>query len=152
MPKVTITNAKGMEQVGGKGLELDQGPVLQVSPLTADTTVSLPGVYTLDKSSAITVTMPAAANVPGGIFTFRTISSHTAHDLTGSDSGTVSFAGVSGSVNGNVNEAHHFASYRGGAMALAPRVGASLTLYCDGARYLVMASSGSLAFSGLQND
>lgn len=145
MPKVVISDSKGLVQESGSGVEINSSvtfsssPITSVSAKTAAATLASPGVYTLSGSSALTWTMPLASAVPGGVFVFRTASAH-AHLLTGSQeaSGTKVFAGMPGATPANQGSLLTFPSVQGSSVALVS----------DGASFLVMASSGSMTLSG----
>jgi hypothetical protein len=138
MPKVTFSDAKGMVQSAGEGVEQEHSPHCTPRTLTADTTIAHPGYYKLASTSAITVTMPDPNSVAGGVFTFLTITNSVAHDLTGSRSGMTEFA-----AGGDPNGGH------GGAMALSASTGASAVLMSTGDKYAVLCSSGTITYSGL---
>lgn len=145
MPKVTINDSQGLVQSTGSGVEINSSismsslPTTSVSAQTTSATVSAPGVYTLSGSNALTMTMPLASSVAGGLFVFRSASAH-AHALTGSleSSGTLVFAGMPGATPDN----------RGSKIALASAEGSSVALISDGKSFLVTAASGSCTISG----
>lgn len=145
MPKVTISDSKGLVQSSGSGVEIGSTvsmtslPTTTVSAKTAAETIVSPGAYTLSGASALTMIMPLASSVPGGTFVFRTASAH-AHILTGSQeaNGTLVFAGVPGGIPDG----------RGSKLTLSAVSGVSVALISDGASFLVMAASGSHAVSG----
>lgn len=82
MPKVVYTADKGLVQEQGSGIVFESGPLSTVQAKAATGVITAPGVYTLSGSAAITMTMPLANDVPGGVFVFRAASVHT-HALTG---------------------------------------------------------------------
>jgi hypothetical protein len=145
MPKVVISDSQGLVQSSGSGVEIEsslrvaQLPTATVSAQTSAATLSAPGVYTLSGSTALTWVLPLAANVPGGVFVFRSASAH-AHALTGSQesNGTKVFAGHVGATPEN----------QGSKLALAAVQGSSVALVSDGLSFLVMAASGSCVISG----
>jgi len=151
MPKVIINDSKGLVQESGSGLTVDSSvsisspvtmsalPKTTVAAQTASSTIADPGVYTISGSSALTMTIPLAANVPGGLFVFRAASAH-AHVLTGSQeaNGTLVFAGMPGAIPAN----------QGSALTLPAVVGSSVALISDGKSFLVTAVSGSCTISG----
>jgi len=164
MPKVKITNAKGLVQSTGTGLQVDSevtkdlvfaggvGVKYGVKALTSSTTLASPGVYTVSGSSALTVTMPAVSKVAGGMFTIRAIS-NKAHVVTGSSS-DAGDGNTDPQVNtfvmmatGSVSAAGTLKGRQeaGQKLTFPAVVGASVTMYCDGKQYLVMAMSGSVA-------
>lgn len=111
------------------------------TPVTALTTAATltaaqAGAFTFGGGAggAIDYVMPLAASCPGSVFTFRSVTAY-AHALTCSQetNGTLGFAG--GSSNGS-------------KVAVAAVVGSSVSLVSDGAKFLVLGNSGSLAFSG----
>lgn len=138
MPKVTITSTGLNQTKEGSGLEitaaLTQSPKYDVTALTAATTLTVGGVYTIAGSGALAVTLPTAASVPGSIFTVRAASAH-AHFLTGSAEAMGTTALTDG-------------TNKGSKLALAAAVGNSVTLVSDGKNFCVMANSGSLTLSG----
>ena len=145
MPKVTIDGSKGLVQETGSGFEVNSSISLSSLPTTsvvaksAAETIGSPGVYTLSSSvAAITMVMPTAASVPGGVFVFRSTSAH-AHALTGSleADGVKVFAGQAGATP----DGH------GSKIALDSAEGSSVALVSDGKSFLVMAASGSCVIS-----
>jgi len=122
----------------------------QVVALSTAGTISLSqaGVITISGSggsgSPLTFVMPTAASCPGSMFVVRSISNH-AHVLTGSQeaNGTRVFAALASGSN----------TARGSALTFpvaAPfgsaTVGnASVALVSDGANFLVIGASGSIA-------
>ena len=144
MPKVTITDAKGLVQTKGTGVQFQSMPYATVQTQnTSSGSITAPGVYTISSSIAagpLETGMPAASLFPGGVFIFRNLSAD-ANFLTGSAeaSGTKVFKGV---VTGSE------AQSQGSKLAMFAGIGASVALVSDGKSYLVMANSGSLAFSG----
>ena len=145
MPKVTISDSKGLVQSSGSGVEIGSTvsmtslPTTPVSAKTVAETIVSPGAYTLSGAGALTMVMPLASSVPGGTFVFRTASAH-AHILTGSQeaNGTTVFAGMPGAVPAE----------RGSKLTLSVVSGTSVALISDGLSFLVMAASGSHAVSG----
>lgn len=121
----------------------------QVTALTAASTMSLAqaGVITVSGSSALTFVMPTAASCPGSMFVVRSLSNY-AHVLTGSQesNGTKVFsllASGSSAVRGSA-----LTLALGGAAGAATGGGPSVALVSDGANFLVIGSSGSVALSG----
>ena len=139
MPKVVFDNKKGLVQKPGSGIEFSDGtPSMATLHHTANDSITRSGLHTAG-GGARTLTMPAASAHPGEIFILRSTTGH-AHNLTGSDSGVVSFVSpimAAGSGGG-----------QGGKLTLKNVAGASVTLLCDGNKYLVLGSSGSLTFAG----
>lgn len=139
MAKVIISSVTGINQVKeGTGLDLDinlnKSPLMGTTALTATSTLTNGGLYTISGSTALTMVMPLASAVPGATFIVRNLSVH-AHALTGSAeaSGTKVFTdGTS----------------LGSKLALAAAVGNSVTFVSDGVNYCVLGNSGSLTFSG----
>lgn len=144
MPKVTVTDAKGLVQSKGSGIQLQSTPYATVQTQnTSSGSISAPGVYTISSSIAagpLETGMPLASAFPGGVFVFRNLSAD-ANFLTGSAeaSGTKVFKGV---ITGSEVQA------QGSKLALASGIGNSVTLISDGKNYCVLANSGSLSFSG----
>ena len=139
MPKVVFSNSKGLVQEAGSGVEFKNGtPSMKATHHTANDTLTEGGLHTAG-GGARTLTVPAAANVPGQIFILRSTTAH-AHHLTGSDSGVVSFVNPLIAAAGGGGQ--------GGKLTLKNVAGASVTLICDGNKYLVLGNSGSLTFGG----
>jgi len=134
MPKVIYTASKGLVEEGGSGINLEIGPTMTVQAKVANGSVVFPGVYTVSGSLAVTLTMPKAETVPGGVFVFRAVSAH-AHAVTGSleTEGTTVFTD---------------GTDEGSKLALAAAVGNSVSLISDGKNFCVLANSGSLTISG----
>ena len=146
MPKVIISDSKGLVQESGSGVEINSSvtmaslPKATVVAATAGDTLVSPGVYTLSASAGVlTMVMPMASAVAGGVFVFRS-TSPSAHILTGSQetNGTKVFAGTPGATPDNL----------GSKLTLPAVVGSSVALISDGASFLLMASSGSCSLSG----
>lgn len=146
MPKVIISDSKGLVQESGSGVEINSSvtmaslPKATVVATTAGDTLVSPGVYTLSASAGVlTMVMPMASAVAGGMFVFRS-TSPSAHILTGSQetNGTKVFAGTPGATPDNL----------GSKLTLPAVVGSSVALISDGASFLLMASSGSCSLSG----
>lgn len=151
MPKVTISDSQGLVQSEGSGVEFNSSvsinssismsklPTSVVSAQTANATLVSPGVYTVSGSGVVTMTMPLASGVPGGLFVFRCASAH-AHVLTGSQetSGTRVFAGQPGATPDT----------QGSKLTLPAVVGSSVALISDGVSFLLSAASGSCTING----
>lgn len=141
MPKVIVSD-QGLVQKTGSGFEFEVAPIMPVTALvsssTAPLTVSAGGVYTVS-GEATQIVMPLASSMPGGKIIFRSASAY-AHFLTGSQeaNGTVVFAGMAGATPAN----------QGSKLTLSNVVGSSVALVSDGAKFLVMAASGSCTLSG----
>jgi len=150
MPKVTIDDSKGLVQAAGKGVELKSNVVIhtgaelsrKAKALTASTTLTVGGLYTVSSSTAgaKTLTFPTASTVAGSMFIVRNLSAD-ATILTGSDSGIGSFCGTGA---GN----HASGSDHGGKLTMSAVTGASVAMMCDGVQYLVTATSGSVTYAG----
>lgn len=100
---------------------------ITVTAVTADSTLTAGGVYTVSGSAIITTTLPSPTSNAGSWLTLRALSAH-AHVISGS-------ATTDGTDDGAV-------------ITLDGVVGTSVGLLSDGLTYLVMGSSGTLAFSG----
>ena len=143
MPKVTVTDAKGLVQSKGSGIQLQSTPYATVQTQnTSSGSISAPGVYTISSSIAagpLETGMPLASAFPGGVFVFRNLSAD-ANFLTGSAeaSGTKVFKSTTADSGAT----------QGSKLALAAGIGNSVTLISDGKNYCVLANSGSLSFSG----
>lgn len=144
MPKTIISDSVGVKVVAGdSGLQIDSAlassPVMNLQALTAATTLTGGGVYTISSTGALTMTMPLASSVPGATFIVRCASAH-AHALTGSQEagGTLVFAGHVGATPDS----------SGSKLTLPATVGSSVALVCDGLKFLVMAASGSVIING----
>jgi len=139
MPKVTYTSAKGLVEEAGSGITFESTPSSAVQAIiSTNVTASLPGIYTISGSSALTVTMPLASAYPGGVYSFRNASVH-AHILTGSTetAGVRVFAGVSTGAVAHSN---------GAKLTFTALAGCGATMISDGANFCVMANSGTLTY------
>ncbi len=143
MPKVTYTEAAGLYQTSGTGVQLETTPFSPVQTITANATVDAPGVYLLNKSDAnLTVVMPTAASVPGGVFIFRQANgSPRTHFLTGSAevSGKKVFCGQSGA-NPDTS---------GTKLTFPALQNSSVTLISDGFNFCLAAASGSMIIDSI---
>jgi hypothetical protein len=140
MPKVVYTSGKGLIQQGGSGLQFSELPFSPVQARTATFTVSTPGVYTMTAGAVMTGTMPLASAYPGARFVFRNGDAY-ANVLTAS----AEAAGTKAFVLGNVAAG---SAQNGSKIVLQAVAGASVALVSDGANFIVMPGSGSIAFSG----
>lgn len=144
MPKITVTDAKGLVQSKGSGIQFQSMPYATTQAQnTSSGSISSPGVYTISSSIAagpISTIMPLASDFPGGVFVFRNLSAD-ANFLTGSAEaiGTKVFKGA---ITGSELQA------QGSKLALASGIGNSVSLISDGKNFCVLANSGSLSFSG----
>ena len=143
MSKVTF-NDSGMklDKLGdGVVFEGTSVPVYSTQSLTAASTLTVGGVYTVSGNTAVTTVMPLASTCAGSMFIFRSTSAH-AHVLTGSQeaAGTKVFAGMIGAsgVDG-----------QGSSLALNSTQGSSVCLVSDGKSFLLNALSGSCTISGI---
>lgn len=150
----TTIDGRGVIVNGGSGLLVGQdagnsgfGPyALPVTALTSDTTLVIPGVYTLSSSTGaatahgIVVTMPLASSVPGAQFIFKAVSAHV-HGLTGSQEtgGTKVFC-----QNGAMSGTLITGSAQGSRLELRNVFGSSVSLVSDGTSFLVSTASGSI--------
>lgn len=149
----TVIDGRGVVTTDGSdGVSIDQhvnnsgfGPfALPVTALTANATVTTPGMYTLQGTTTpIVVTMPSASNVPGAIFVFKSLSAHF-HHLTGSQEvgGTRVFCHMAQQLLSQ--SAFVTGSGVGSRCELRPVVGSSVVLLCDGTNYMVTAMSGTV--------
>jgi len=151
MPKTVINNAQGVNVKSGNGTSIKNAatfsgdivqatsPVTTLQAKTAAATLTQPGTYTISGSAALSMVMPLASAVPGGVFSFRAISAH-AHTITGSaeTSGVTVFCDPPGA-----------GSTHGSKMSLGGDVGNSAVVISDGKNFCVLAGSGSLSLSGL---
>lgn len=143
MSRITF-NEQGMKlEKEGTGVVFDGpsgSPVFTTQSLTAASTLTVGGVYTVSGNTAVTTVMPLASAVPGATFIFRSTSAH-AHVLTGSQetNGTKVFAGMPGAsgING-----------QGSSLALNATQGSSVCLISDGKSFLLNALSGSCTITG----
>ena len=168
MPKVKITNSKGLVQEGGNGIEFEEAPVFKVKANTADFTVGVGGVYTLSgtgASPALTATMPSVASTAGATFIMRSLSQgaghgfggsgHARHTLTGSsaDSSDVELFVLSGSRNAGFGMSsslrpHAMGSTVDGAgqkLSWGDSAGDSIMIESDGSKFHVTPFTGTLA-------
>ncbi len=105
--------------------------------ITADRTLAadeMGGLYTISGSSAVTVTVPDPSLCAGTTITFK-CASDQAHILSGNAGGdTFSTSDVVVSSTGDI-------------LTFANDINSSAVLMSDGTRYLVIAHSGTLAYS-----
>jgi hypothetical protein len=114
----------------GLGPDLKSGGVLSANvTLRSDQA----GSYVVSGSAVITVTMPAASEVQGTLWSFRAGSNH-AHVIISGSSETVIRPFTDGTDNG-------------GSVATENVVGSSMAIMCDGASFLILGSSGSLTLA-----
>jgi len=104
---------------------------LNSTALTASTTLTQPGFYTVSGGSALTITLPAATTVPGAQWIFRSLSAH-AHVLSGAAGGSVRYT------NGTSD---------GGMITFPATVGSSVVMQSDGLTYIVLGNSGSMTYT-----
>jgi len=141
MPSVTVNDTQGLLVKAGSGFTttgavvhtaLPTSPVQQIT--TSPYVVAAPGVYTISGTSAITVVLPLAASVPGGMFCFRNASAK-AHVITGSAEvpGTTVLAVGSGS--------------RGSKITNSTAVGDAVSLWSNGLHFLVLPVTGTAVIS-----
>jgi len=142
MAKITVTNTQGLNQIrSGNGVVLQSTPTVSAAvALIAQSTASLPGVYTIAGAGVSDVQMPLAADSLGGVFVFRSTSAQ-AHFLTGSGE----TAGTKVFVKGDQIAAD---VKNGSKLTLQGVVGASVMLISDGVNFMVLPGSGSVAISG----
>lgn len=144
MPKVTVSDSKGLVQSKGTGIQFQSMPYATVQTQnTSSGSIAAPGVYTISSSiaaGALATIMPLASTFPGGVFIFRNLSAD-ANFLTGS----AEAAGVrvfKSSITGSEAQA------QGSKLTMFPGIGASVALVSDGLSYLVTANSGTVNISG----
>lgn len=140
MPKVTYTESEGLYQSAGTGVQFETTPFSPVQTITTTpSTVDAPGVYLLSKADGdITVVMPTAASVPGGVFVFRQADAGPRrHQLTGSAEvgGKKVFCGQAGAIPDT----------SGSRLRLEALQNGSVTLISDGFNFCLAAASGSIA-------
>lgn len=139
MPKVNYTESAGLYQTSGTGIQFETTPFSPVQTITASpATVDAPGVYLLSKASGdITVVMPTAASVPGGVFVFRQADAGPRqHVLTGSAEvgGKKVFCGQAGAIPES----------NGSRLRFPALANSSVTLISDGFNFCLAAASGSM--------
>jgi len=153
MPKLTYTAIKGAIQELGSGVRFESFPTHAVSASfsspTASATLTRPGVYSVSGTAATTMTLPPAADVPGGLYTVRSVSGTG----QGSDWGTnfavtvavsepafelISDSAVSGMTG---------LTSTGTQCALKAGDNNSITFLSDGHGWAVLAISGSTTIS-----
>lgn len=140
MPKIRYSEAKGLVQSAGSGVQFDDLPFATVQVQnTSSGSVAYPGVYTVSGNVPITTVMPSVASVAGGHFTFRSLSAQTIA-LTGSsvDAGSQVFRASAGTGKGSN------LAITNGAQATQ---GHSVTLVSDGLQFIVYAVSGTVTYS-----
>lgn len=108
------------------------------SVLTASSTSTLTsvncGLTVVSGTAALTLTMPVANEVAGGVFAIRVGSAH-AHILTASQAAVGALLFTDGTA-------------RGSKVTFPAVVGHSAVFFADGVNFVVMGQSGSLAISG----
>ena len=144
MPVMEISDKKGIVFVNkGEGvlfkgqISYETTPTLEAQVKAASAEISKGGLYTLTQGGISTITLPAASDVPGQLFVFRsTDSTVRAHILTGTA--------------GNSVIAPPQAAGAGLARAAAKvtfpvddAVGASIAFMSDGNKFQVLAASGT---------
>ena len=151
MPKVTINDSKGLLVEAGNGFVVSSTPTFTVTPIaslqtqTAATTIQ-PGVHAVSGSQGvITLTLPQASTVPGGVFIVRS-NSPSAHVLTGSDPGFVGTRSIVAPLTGSVPYAGP--QQVGSRLTFSAAAGNSVVLVCDGRNFLVTSQSGSFTYGG----
>ncbi len=132
MPKLTYTAAKGLVQEAGSGISFESLPFtpVQTVGLTANVTITSPGVYVLSSSTggAKSATLPAEAAFPGANFIFR-VGSADAHTV------------VATNIAGRVGLAP---TGDGTTLTFPATIGTSAVLVSDGLSYCLVAGSGSI--------
>jgi len=162
MPKIKVTDNKGLVQETGTGVDIEskfkKSVSYDVTDLTADTTLVRGGVYTFTSTATITGTLPKAEDVPGSLWVFRTRTHDQAHCLTGSNAGIGIVAtsgeklfcmnptGVSGTMHAGATAAQANPKTSGGELKLSASAGCAVTLMCDGFQYHALSASGTLTF------
>ena len=161
MPKIKVTDSKGLVQETGTGVDIEskfkKSVSYDVTDLTVNTTLSRGGVYTFTSTATITGTLPAASTVPGSLWVFRTVTHDQPHCLTGSGMdeapGAIggdpklfcqNITGLSSSFAHGTATAGPKTS--GGELKLSASAGCAVSLMCDGFQYQVLAASGTLTF------
>ena len=143
MPKVKITNSKGLVQSPGKGLEYEQTPTLSVHAKTEAFTLSQGGLYTVTAGSAVNITMPLASDVPGQMFIIRNGDAN-ANVITGSSA----WGDKKAPFYGNFRSTALFSGVEQSTavkIALEAASGSQVTMISDGNKYCVLAVSGAVA-------
>jgi hypothetical protein len=143
MPKVKVTNSKGLVQSPGKGIEYETTPTLTVQGKTEAFTISQGGLYTVTAGSAVNVTMPLASDVPGQMFIIRNGDAN-ANVITGSSD----WGDKKAPFYGNFRAAAVFSGKEGStavSIALEAASGSQVTMISDGNKYCVLAVSGAVA-------
>ena len=156
----TSIGSTGVVQSDGSGLEViaDTSNVgvspyrLPVNALSANTTLSVPGAYTITSSTggAKTVTLPLAANSAGGIFVFRSLSNDT-HVITCSQetAGVKALCAMTGSGYANQGTIQSLSGSGFNMLASTSGAGVSAVFICDGANFCLIGGSGSFTFTGI---
>lgn len=139
MSRTVINDVGTVDFAGGSGLTVETtatftgATISSVQALVASASVTLPGVYTLDNPTPAGYLLPNPANVPGGVYVFRSLSSQ-AHFLTSSSANRGKFI-TDGTAAGS-------------KVTIGAVVGSSISLISDGLSFCAIANSGSVAFSG----
>ena len=161
MPKVTMSDAKGLTQKKGSGVEIKSSDVTIRSTLTVSGTVNKmhvaltavscssatkinhAGFYPLSGGAAFTVTLPKASAMGGGALTFRNVSAH-AFILTGSQESNGHQV-----ISGPVYTAAGASSVDQGSKLTFPAVAnTSVHMVSDGFNWLVLNCSGTMTYAG----
>ncbi len=142
MPVMEISDKKGIVFVNkGEGvlfkgrISYEATPTLEAQVKAASAEISKGGLYTLTQGGISTITLPAASDVPGQLFVFRSTDTR-AHILTGT-------AGNSVVVPMQASQA---GMAKAGAKVQFPvddGAHGSLSLMSDGGKFLVVGASGS---------
>jgi hypothetical protein len=145
MPKIEFSDGKGLVSKKGSGVVFkgsvtqDQTPGLVANVTAASATITKGGYYTLTQGGISTITLPAAADVPGQLFVFRATDTQ-AHILTGSGGDSVVAP----------MQANQAGMAKAGAKVQFPvddGAHGSLSLISDGGKFLVVGASGSFTVS-----
>lgn len=143
MPKIILDPSnKGLYQETGNGTQVKQGgeAVNDITAITTATTLTHGGVFTISGSAAVTVILPAAADVAGSKFIFRTLSPANQHVITGSATDAGPYKYFSDEVEDANGQTLTFpAGAEGDSQSVA--------MICDGKNFMLFAQSGSMALS-----
>jgi hypothetical protein len=150
MPKVKITDSKGLVQTAGKGIEFESTPTMTTHARTTAFTASAGGLYTITAGGAVTVSLPLASACAGQMFIFRN-GDASANIISGNVGEGGSAVPIYGNVmtssviidpeQNNVTNIRNISAY---ALTLAAAAGAAVTLVSDGNKFCVLANSGTI--------
>ena len=143
MSRTLISDVGTVDYAAGSGLTVTSDaafsgsvamvttPTSPLQALTASGSVTQPGVYTLNNTTAAGYYLPTPASVPGGVFIFRSLgTAGQRHFLTGAVADDLGVFITNGTTGGS-------------KVTLGGAVGSSAIFVSDGRNFLQTAYSGS---------